>query len=98
MNENEEKKTVTIDLRHVMCEVNIGEYRQMDLSKEVGNMVHQATSDIGIDEKARELYHNGRIECDEATAQFIKNVMNNDKVLLFARQAIIKEIDKALNV
>ena len=95
MNENEEKK-ITVDLRHVMVEKDIEVYTEMDLSKPIGNIIHQQAGDIGLDDKARELYHNGKADMDEQTAKLMIQIVSQSQLLLFIKQAVIKEIEKSL--
>lgn len=95
MDKNEEKMVV-IDFRHVECEVNIGEFTEMDLSKEVGNAVHRRAADIGLDDKARELYHNGIIECDKVTAVMMRKIIEESEFVWFVKQGVFNKIDMAI--
>ena len=49
-----------------------GTVKEMDLSKEIGNIIFRTTKDLGELEIAREIYHKGEIEVDEKTADMIK--------------------------
>ena len=96
---NEEKKEVRkvlLDFRKCMLEQNIGEWTETDLSKPVGNAIHKGAEDIGIDEIARKIYHDGMVEVEENAAKYIRLIIENSTLVLYARQAILKVIDEVL--
>lgn len=90
---NEEKKIV-LDLQHVKVEQEIDKFKEMDLSKVIGNTVHQMAGDIGLDDKARELYHNGKVEVTVEMRNMIKGLVANSDLVFFIKKAVIDEIDK----
>lgn len=59
------KKTNEFDFTKANVEISFDEFKEMDISKSLANGVHRATNDLGVDEKARELFHNGRVTLDE---------------------------------
>ena len=87
-----EPKTFKCDFKHVLMEANIDEFKEMDLSKELGNEIHRMTSDIGLDDIARKIYHDGEVEIDEVQANIICQYINhqNSSFNIAARQAITK--------
>lgn len=93
----ENEKTIRLDFSHVMLEENIGVFTEADLSKHVGNMVHQQAGDIGLDEKARELYHNGSVEVTERMARMFLGIVGDAGLKLYVKQAVMKIIEEAIN-
>ena len=91
----EKDKKITIDLRKVMVEKDIDVYTETDLSKPIGNIIHQQAGDIGLDEKARELYHNGFVEVDMQTAVMMKEIVAQGGILYYVQQAVVREIEKS---
>ena len=95
MEKNEERKVV-IDLRNVTVEKEIDVFVEMDLSKPIGNIIHQQAGDIGLDEKARELYHKGVVDVDAHTANIIKQIIDSANLVFYVHEAVSKKIDDAL--
>lgn len=95
MNEKEEKK-VMLNLQHVEVEQNIDRLVKIDLSKLVGNLVHQRAGDIGLDDKARELYHNGEAEVSEFMLNQIRSIVDQSDLVLYVKTAIAKHIENCL--
>lgn len=89
-----EDKKIVLDLQHVKVEQEIDKFVEMDLSKLIGNTVHQRAGDIGLDDKARELYHNGKVELTEEMRNMIKGIVANSDLVFFIKKAVIEEIDK----
>lgn len=96
MDKNEKKKTIVLDLRHVMAEESIDTFTEIDLSKQIGNLIHRNAGDIGLDDKARELYHNGTVEVDMSTFNMFKAIVTEAPILLYCKNAILKEMNKAI--
>lgn len=92
----ENEKKVTIDLRNVTVEKEIDVFVEMDLSKPIGNIIHQQAGDIGLDDKARELYHKGVVDVDVHTANIIKQIIDSSNLILYIHEAVMKKIDEAL--
>ena len=95
MEKNEERKVV-IDLRNVTVEKEIDVFVEMDLSKPIGNIIHQQAGDIGLDEKARELYHKGVVEMDVRSANIIRQIIDAANLVFYIHEAVAKKIDDAL--
>lgn len=67
--------------KDVSVEVEFDTFKQIDLSKDVANAIHRNTNDIGIDDKARELYHNGSVELSaDLASSFLLIIMQSDLV------------------
>lgn len=92
MKENEEKTTL-LNLQEVEVEQNIDKITKMDLSKVVGNIVHQRAGDIGLDDKAREIYHKGEAEVSEYMLTQIRSIIEQSDLVLYVRTALMKHID-----
>lgn len=92
MKENEEK-TILLNLQEVEVEQNIDKITKMDLSKVVGNIVHQRAGDIGLDDKAREIYHKGEAEVSEYMLTQIKSIIEQSDLVLYIRTALTKHFD-----
>ena len=90
--EGAEPKKIKCDFKHVMMEMKIDEFKETDLSIELGNEIHRMTSDIGLDELARKIYHDGMVEIEEWQAKVICQYVNheNSSFNIAARQAITK--------
>ena len=92
MKENEEK-TILLNLQEVEVEQNIDKITKMDLSKVVGNIEHQRAGDIGLDDKAREIYHKGEAEVSEYMLTQIRSIIEQSDLVLYVRTALMKHID-----
>lgn len=80
------------DFSKVMIEERFDEFIEVDLSKALGNSIHQNTIDIGIDEIARAIYHNGKAEIPEEQKKEIIAIVKSDscRLLVAAKNAVIK--------
>ena len=52
----EQKETKFFDFTEVEMEVRFDEIEKVDISKTLGNVIHQNTGDLGLDELARTIY------------------------------------------
>ena len=75
-----------VDFTKAKVEVTFGEYKEMDIAKAVGN-----TSDIGVDETARNIYHSeGELEIpDEQISAIIYALSNASTILVSAKKAAL---------
>ena len=90
---NEKKPKVQVyDFRKVMIETEIDSFKELDLSKDLGNEIHSKTSDIGIDEIARKIYHDGKVKMTEEQAKIVCLYVNHEssRFNISARQALTK--------
>ncbi len=86
------KDEVTVyDFKKVMIEVAFGEFREMDISKTLGNVIHQNTGDLGLDEIARTIYKEGRAAIPEMYIPVIVNIMKdpNTNMVASAKKEVI---------
>ena len=72
-----------VDFTKAKVEVTFGEYKEMD--------IHQNTSDIGVDETARNIYHSeGELEIpDEQISAIIYALSNASTILVSAKKAAL---------
>ena len=84
------------DFTKVMMEVKFDEFEEVDLSKTIGNAIHQNTGDIGIDDIAREIYRNGKVEMTEEQAGMISHILTvgNTTIVVAAKKAAIELLTK----
>lgn len=57
-----QEKTKYFDFTQVEVEVSFDVKMQVDTSKTLGNVIHQNTGDLGLDEIARTIYKEGKAD------------------------------------
>jgi hypothetical protein len=60
--EQKEQETKFFDFTDVEMEVSFDEKMKVDISKTLGNVIHQNTGDLGLDEVARTIYKDGKAD------------------------------------
>lgn len=87
-----EPKKAVYDFTKVMVETEIDKFVELNLSKDLGNEIHSKTSDIGLDDVARKIYHEGKAEMTNEQAQIVCLYVNHEssKFNIAARQALTK--------
>lgn len=92
----EKEETTVYDFTKVMIEASFDEFREIDISKTLGNVIHQNTGDIGLDEIARTIYKEGRAAIPEMYIPVIVNIMKdpNTNMVVSAKIAIINLLTK----
>ena len=60
--EQKEQKTKFFDFTEVEMEVSFDNVMKVDISKTLGNVIHQNTGDLGLDEVARTIYKDGKAD------------------------------------
>lgn len=60
--EQKEQKTKFFDFTKVEMEVSFDEMTEVDISQTLGNVIHQNTGDLGLDEIARTIYKEGKAD------------------------------------
>ena len=58
----EQKETKFFDFTQVEMEVSFDNVMTLDISKTLGNVIHQNTGDLGLDELARTIYKEGKAD------------------------------------
>ena len=85
------------NFRSISVEVAFDEFQELDIAKQIGNFIHANTSDIGLDDVARGIYHSeGEIEISEQHAKDIIAMVSSDMCMFVAavKKAIINELTK----
>ena len=93
MNKEDTEKKI-YDFTTILVEVEFDMFKEINLSKSIANTIHQGTADIGVDDIAREIYHNGKteIEDDEIRKQIVLIVMNSS-LIAPVKQAVRKMLE-----
>lgn len=60
--EQKKEETKFFDFTKVEMEVRFDEMMKVDISQTLGNVIHQNTGDIGLDEVARTIYKEGKAD------------------------------------
>lgn len=60
--EQKKEETKFFDFTQVEMEVRFDEMMKLDISQTLGNVIHQNTGDIGLDEVARTIYKEGKAD------------------------------------
>ena len=60
--EQKEQETKFFDFTEVEMEVSFDNVMKVDISKTLGNVIHQNTGDLGLDELARTIYKGGKAD------------------------------------
>ena len=58
----EQNETKFFDFTQVEMEVSFDNVMAVDISKTLGNVIHQNTGDLGLDEVARTIYKDGKAD------------------------------------
>lgn len=83
------------NFKKIQAEVSFGEFKEMDVAKDLGNFIHSNTTDIGLDDVAREIYYSeGEVEISTEHANAIKAMVVSKECLFFVafKKAIIKQL------
>ena len=60
--EQKNEETKFFDFTEVEMEVSFENVMKVDISKTLGNVIHQNTGDLGLDEVARTIYKEGKAD------------------------------------
>ena len=60
--EQKKEETKFFDFTQVEMEVSFENMMKVDISKTLGNVIHQNTGDLGLDEVARTIYKEGKAD------------------------------------
>ena len=88
----EQKETQFFDFTEVEMEVNFDEKMQVDISKTLGNVIHQNTGDLGLDEIARTIYKDGKADIPVVYIPAIVSILKMPQSLMAAggKRALIE--------
>ena len=88
----EQKETKFFDFTQVEMEVSFDEKMQVDISKTLGNVIHQNTGDLGLDEIARTIYKEGKADIPACYIPAIVEILKMPQSLMAAggKRALIE--------
>ena len=88
----QKEETKFFDFTEVEMEVSFDEKMKIDISKVLGNVIHQNTGDIGLDEIARSIYKEGRAAIPEMYIPVILNILKDPgtNMVVSAKLAVIE--------
>ena len=82
--EQKEQETKFFDFTEVEMEVSFDEKMKVDISKTLGNVIHQNTGDLGLDEIARTIYKEGKADIPVEYIPAIVNILKMPHSLMAA--------------
>lgn len=83
------------NFKNLTVEVSFDEFKELDVRKVLGNFIHANTSDIGLDDTARDIYHSdGDIELPDEHARMIVAMVSDPicKIIVGIKKSIINEL------
>ena len=88
----EQKETKFFDFTQVEMEVSFDEKMEVDISKTLGNVIHQNTGDLGLDEIARTIYKEGKADIPVGYIPAIVSILKMPQSLMAAggKRALIE--------
>lgn len=95
MNKKDEE-TKFFDFTQVDVEFQFDDIQKMDVSKTLGNTIHMATGDIGLDEVARTIYKEGKADIPQVYIAPIIAILKdpNTPMVVGAKKAVIEMLNK----
>ena len=86
------EKVIVYDFTKVMIEEKFGEFKEVNVSQTLGNVIHQNTGDIGLDEIARTIYREGKAAIPEMYIPVIVAILKNPdtNMVVSAKRAVIE--------
>ena len=90
--EQKKEETKFFDFTQVEMEVSFDEKMEVDISKTLGNVIHQNTGDLGLDEIARTIYKEGKADIPIEYIPVIVNILKMPTSLMAAggKRALIE--------
>ena len=79
-----------VDFREVSVEIEFDVFEKRNLGPLVGNTIHKGTGDIGTDDLARKIYHEGVAEIDEDRKKEILAIIDASNLVIGVKQAVRK--------
>ena len=88
----EQKETKFFDFTQVEMEVSFDEMKEVDISQTLGNVIHQNTGDLGLDEIARTIYKDGKADIPVVYIPAIVSILKMPQSLMAAggKRALIE--------
>ena len=90
--EQKKEETKFFDFTEVEMEVSFDEKMKVDISKTLGNVIHQNTGDLGLDEIARTIYKEGKADIPVEYIPAIVSILKMPQSLMAAggKRALIE--------
>ena len=90
--EQKKQETKFFDFTEVEMEVKFDEMEKVDISKTLGNVIHQNTGDLGLDELARTIYKEGKADIPVEYIPVIVSILKMPQSLMAAggKRALIE--------
>lgn len=86
-------KAKKLNFKNVLVEVEFDSFKELDCSKTVGNIIHANTQDIGLDDKAREIYRNGEAELNEEEMAMALSILMASNLIAAVKVALKKMLE-----
>lgn len=92
----QKQETKFFDFTEVEMEVRFDEMEKVDISKTLGNVIHQNTGDLGLDELARTIYKEGKADIPVEYIPVIVSILKMSTSLMAAggKRALIEMFNK----
>ena len=92
MEQKQKQETKFFDFTEVEMEVKFDEIEKVDISKTLGNVIHQNTGDLGLDELARTIYKEGKADIPVEYIHVIVSILKMPTSLMAAggKRALIE--------
>lgn len=93
----QKQETKFFDFTEVEMEVRFDEIEKVDISKTLGNVIHQNTGDLGLDELARTIYKEGKADIPVEYIPVIVSILKMPQSLMAAggKRALIEMFNKS---
>ena len=90
--EQKKEETKFFDFTQVEMEVSFDEKMKVDISMTLGNVIHQNTGDLGLDEIARTIYKEGKADIPVEYIHAIVSILKMPQSLMAAggKRALIE--------
>lgn len=97
MEQKQKQETKFFDFTEVEMEVKFDEMKKVDISKTLGNVIHQNTGDLGLDELARTIYKEGKADIPVEYIPVIVSILKMPQSLMAAggKLALIEIFNKS---
>ena len=94
--EQKKEETKFFDFTEVEMEVRFDEMKKVDISQTLGNVIHQNTGDLGLDELARTIYKEGKADIPVEYIPVIVSILKMPTSLMAAggKRALIEMFNK----
>lgn len=88
----EEKKATVYDFTKVKIEEAFDVFKDVNVSKALGNAIHQGTGDLGLDEIARTIYKEGKVAIPDVYIPVIVSILQDpgSNMIIAAKVAVIE--------